>query len=273
MGQFNTSVWGGAGGGGTGAAGVTVAQIIDPMLRIAGITTLPGITPNVDQRGELIPMLSRMLGSWNLDGHKIYTTKIETFTLNTDQKIYTIGPGGDFDTDRPLFIKTANCLYPTSPVVRRPVAILDDNEWAAIGIQDITGAPVWQLYYDGGMDDDGLGNIYLRFQPPDGYSLELYTWQAIATDFTGVTDVVVLPPGYWEALVLNGARRVVGLNPLDSKLDGAQRTELKQLADQALQAVMTLNMSCPKIGTEAGLGSTDDDSAIGFRGWLDGGYR
>ncbi len=246
--------------------------IIDPMLRIAGITTLPGTIPNVDQRAELIPMLQRMLRSWNVDGHKIFTTSISSpaYPLISGQKIYTIGPGGDFDAPRPLFIKGANLLFPTTPVVRRELSILSDDEWQAIEVQDIVSAPSNSIYYDGGMDENGRGLIYVYYQPPAGYSLELYTWQALATSFTSVDDVVVFPPGYEEALVLNGARRVVGLYPLESRLDGAQRAELKSLADQALKDLMTLNASCPRIGTDPGL-SHGPGRDEGGRGWLDGG--
>ncbi len=268
MGTVGTGLWGAGSSSGGATVGVPLSALAQAMLRIAGITTLPGTTPSVDQYGEIPGMVNRMIGSWNLDGNKIFTASINVFSLVADQKIYTIGPGGDFDMARPLFIKSANCLFPTSPVVRQPVYIMDDDEWADISIQDITGAPVWQLYYDGGYDENGRGSVYVRFQPPEGYSLELYTWTALQTGFTSVDDIAIFPPGYEEAIVQNGARKLVGLYPLDSKLTPVQRQELREMANSALSALMTLNTSAPRIGTEPGL--SRDDGADGYRKWLTG---
>jgi hypothetical protein len=271
MGTFGSGVFGGPGGDGTGgSAGVPLSSLLQPMLRMAGITVLPGTTPNVDQYGELVPMVNRLLGSWNCDGHKIFTTSIsDPFPLTSGQKIYTIGPGGDFDTDRPMYVKGATVLFPTGPVLRRELRILDDEEWRAIAIQDIVGAPPYELYYDGGFDENGLASIYLRFQPPDGYSLELYTWQRLQTSFTSAADIAIFPPGYERAIVLNGALEVAALYPLEAKIAPI----VPGLAAQALRDLMVLNMRCPKIGTEAGLGGGDyDDEPVG-RGWLTGGFK
>lgn len=265
---FGGGVFGGGGSTGGGTAGVPLGTgIIDPMLRIAGITTLPGTIPNVDQRGELVPMVARMLGSWNLDGRKIFTTSIAPYALNTDQKIYSIGPGGDFDADRPLYIKGADLLWPTSPIYRTQLRILDDDEWAAIPLQDITSAPPNSIYYDGGMDANGRGLIYIYFQPPAGYSLELYTWQALSTSFTSVDDIVVFPPGYEEALVWNGALRVAAMYPLEAKLNPLAAV----MARDSLRALMTLNTQLPRIGTDPGLAHDRSGRDQGGRGWLTGG--
>lgn len=69
-----------------------LGDLLKPMLRRAGITQLPGITPSTDQYGELIPEINRMLGQFNLDGHKIFTTSIDRYTLIPNQETYFIGP-------------------------------------------------------------------------------------------------------------------------------------------------------------------------------------
>lgn len=265
--SFGGGTFGGPGTDGSGNAGVALSTILNPMLRIAGITTLPGTTPNDDQYGELVPMVNRMLASYSLDGHKIYNAAINQFPLTDGQLTYTIGPGGEMPMARPLFIKIANILEPTTPVVRRGVKIYDDYEWASISIQDLTGAPPFGLYYDGGLDEDGLGTLSLIFQPPAGYILELYTWLALQS-FTSAADIAIFPPGYEEMIVQNGARRLVGMYPLESRLDGAQRAELKEMAGASLRAVKTLNTRAIEIGTEPGLGGEGD--FINSRGWLAG---
>ena len=269
MGGFNTTQFNpdAAGSGGSGSAGVPLSSLLQPMLRIAGITVLPGTVPGVDQYGELIPLVNRLLASWNCDGHKIFTASIsDPFPLTAGQKSYSIGPGAQFDTERPLYIKGANILFPTDPVLRRRVRILDDEQWGSIAIQDIVGAPPYEMYYDGGMDGNGWAQIYLRFQPTDGYSLELYTWQSLASVFTSSDDIAVFPPGYERALVLNGALEVAEMYPLEAKI----ASSVAGRAALALQAVMTLNMNCPKIG------AGDSDSNYGggeAHPWLTGGIR
>lgn len=269
MSAWGGGPFGGGGGSGSAAVGVPLSTLLDPMLRIAGITTLPGTTPSDDQYGELVPMVNRMLGSYNLDGHKIFTAAINQFTLTSGQKSYTIGPGGEMDMERPLYIKEANVLLPTTPVVRWPVYVYDDDEWASISIQDLSGAPPYGLYYDGALDPDtGLATLSVIFQPTDGYILELYTWQRLMATFTAASDVAVFPDGYPEMIVQNGARRLVGMYPLDSKLDGNQRTELKEMAAVSLRAVLTLNTQAPKITCDPAL-NTGGSNDYG-RPWLAG---
>ena len=222
----------------------------------------PNWIPSTDQYTEIIPALNRMLGSWNCDGWKIFTSKIETFPLTSGVKTYTIGPGGAFNTVRPLYYNLANILYPTSPVVRKPVQILyNDEEWASITVQDIPGAPSWYMYPDMA---NPLTTIYLYPQPPAGYTLEIYTWQATAA-FVLISDTVVLPPGYEEAIVWNLGVRMAAMYPHQSKLaPGAEK-----LAQKSLRAITTLNMRTPALHTDPSLAR---EWGNGY-GWLDGGIR
>src|SRR5437879_6584339 len=114
---------------------ITLADVLNPALRMAGITKRPGVTPNTDQYAELIPAANRMLASWSCDGHKVFTTSIDQYPLIASQKIYSIGPGGDFNSARPIYIREANFIFPTNPSLRRPIRILDDDQWSKIAVQ------------------------------------------------------------------------------------------------------------------------------------------
>lgn len=264
--MFGAGLWGGAGtgSGSTGSAGVPLSNLIMPAYRKAGVTKWIGVTPSADMYAEAIPELNRMLAGWNLDGHRIYTTSIsDPLPLNDGQKVYTIGPGGDFDIERPLSVRGANVLFPTTPAVRRPVHILDDDQWRAVRLQDVPGAPPYQLYYDGSFDEDGRGSVYLRFQPPAGYSLELYTWQALKSTFTDKGDIAVFPPGYEDALVNNLAVRLVQLNPALAN----PHPSLGEEAKASLQTLITYNTRSPRLTQDEAL--TGPDYGPGY-GWLDG---
>lgn len=249
-------------------AGVAISTIIMPAYRIAGITKRAMIVPSTDMYAEAIPELNRLLGSWNCDGHKIYDTGISAaLPLTVGQKTYTIGPGGNFDVARPVCVVGANLLFPTSPVVRRQLDILDDDQWRAVRLQDLSGAPPYELYYDGGMDSNGRGQIYLRFQPPAGYSLELYTWHALKRDFSASTDIAVLPDGYEQALVYNLAKQLAALNPEDEHMS----PKSYEIAESSLAILIALNSSAPRIACEPGLDGGGDYG--GGYGWLDGGIQ
>lgn len=255
---------GSPGTSGTGTAGTVLSVLLDAALRIAGLLSRPGWSHSDDQYNELVPATNRLLSSWSCDQHKVYNTAIEEFNLVAGQKIYTIGPGGDLDTDRPLFVAGANVIFPTTPQVRRGVRILTDAEWRRISVQDVSGAPPYELYFDGSIDANGRGNVYLRFQPPAGYILELYTWQRLAAAFTDKTDVAVFPDGYEEAIVYHMAIRAASLNPREAML----APDAHDLAAKALNTLMAFNAKSPRMSCDPAFGGGDGDPSD-YRGWLD----
>jgi len=261
------NVFGGPGGANATTAGIPISELVMPAYRIAGITQRARIVPSQDMYDEAIPALNRLAEEWGCDGHKVYSTAISApLPLTTGQKAYTIGPGGDLNVARPIYIRGANILLPTSPVVRRHVDIVDDDQWRSISVQDVPGAPPYQLYYDGNFDSNGRGQVYLRFQPPAGYSLELYTWQSLQSSFTNSADVALLPPGYAQALIYGLAKHLAARNPNMANMSPRSY----ELADQALQTLIVLNSKSPRIGCDPAIGG--DDYGSGY-GWLDGGIR
>lgn len=241
-----------------------LSDILKPALRRAGITSLPGITPSSPQYTELMNETNRMLGSWNLDGHKIYTTSIDRYALTPQQTTYFIGPTGDFVAPRPLFIRAANLVVvSSSPELHIPMKIVDDMDWSEQVITELAVPWPWKLYNDGSFPDSKL---YLYGFPTEANDLELYTWLALKTDFTDVTDAADFPPGYEDALVTNLAVRAVALYPKDTPLNAIQRAELRTDSGRALEAVQILNTRCPKMVSEAaGLGGPGNHLPVNSR--------
>ena len=98
---------------------VTCQNLIDPAMRIAGISSLPGTGPGTDAYAEAIKALNRMMGSLSLTGGYIFTTEITDFAwpANVDSK--TIGPTGYFvRTQAPLYIAAADwIMFGSNPEV------------------------------------------------------------------------------------------------------------------------------------------------------------
>lgn len=218
-----------------------LGDLLKSSLRRAGITQLPGITPNVDQYGELIPELNRLLSSYNLDGHKIFSTSIDRYAMSPNQTSYFLGPTGDWVAPRPNFIVTARVILTgTSPEIAHQVRVIrDDKEWGSITIQELLGAWPWAIYNEEQVPDTKI-HLY-PYPSAAGNDLELYTWQALKTDFSAVSDVVILPDGYEHMITTNLALQAVALNPGDSKLSGMQLALLEKQAANALDAVIIMN--------------------------------
>lgn len=245
-----------------------MGNIFYSALRRAGITQLPGITPSIDQTTELIPEANRLLSSWSLDGHKIYTTNIDRYAMTPGQTTYFIGPTGDFVAPRPISIVRANIVLVNSdPELHLPVYLLDDLEWAAHVITELAMPWPYQLYNDGAFPDSKL---YLYGYPTENNDLELFTWRELKDDFTAVSDGVVFPPGYEAALVPALALCARALNPYDSKLSVLQAQDLKDEARKTLEWVRILNAECPAMTSEAanmGSSSTGESLRSIFYRW------
>lgn len=222
----------------------TLADLLKPALRKAGISYHPGTTPGVDEYAEMIGETNRMLAGMSIAQPNIYSNDFNTFPL-TGAITYTIGPGGNFNIARPAKIVTAVIKLNGGPVrlTNPPIYITTDSaEWAMISLQAVPGCIPLFLYND---QDAPLSNLYLWPQDTGGDTLELNTWTALPA-FTAVTDNVVLPPGYEDAIVNNLAVRAAGLYPKESALlPGVER-----LAELSLAAIQSRNAQLPKQTTD-----------------------
>lgn len=227
--------------------GVFLNTLLYAAFRIAGITDRPARTPSNDQiTADGFPIFVRMMAGWNIDGFVIFSQQISEYPLVDGQEAYTIGgpgAGADFDAARPNFISQANLLWPTSPQLTTRLRILSDKEWGAIPIKNISGAPPNSIYYDGNYP---LATIYVFYQAPADYLLQLYTWQRFPT-FVTPNDFVSLPDGYEKAITYNLAKEIAMNFPTQQKMSDRAYKE----AENSLNAIRWLNSKCPDMVSEA----------------------
>lgn len=205
-------------------------QVIQDALR--EISELrPGQGTSIDVNNELASTLNDMVDAWQLDGRKVFAIRPDLYTLTAGVQFYLIGAGavpavingvqyGAFNTVRPTEIKAANWVDNTvSPTVRRPIDLLNYQQWAGIAVQQIPFAIPLKLWYDRNFSEvgsiapgipAGLGTISLWPGPLSSYQLELFTTQNIAQllAFTDLVTAYAFPPGYAEAIKLSFAERV-----------------------------------------------------------------
>ena len=228
----------------------TASNLIYAALRKAGVTLGPQRTPSPAQYQDGLAELNRLVGSLNCDRLNIFTNQRQEFPLVAGKKTYTIGQdptGGtiaDFNAPRPEAIEAANIEY-SSPVPRRSLALLTELQWSKITMQDIGQTIPEALYNDRAYP---LSTLYLYGQPQAGNVLELYYWLLIPA-FQLITDTVLLPPGYEDALVLNLAVRLAPQFQRDVPPAVARDAQL------ALMRIESINVPKPIADTSgSGLG-------------------
>lgn len=240
------ALWGGAGtGSGGGAVGVLFSELGMAAYRIAGITKWARVGPSQDMWDECIPAYNRMVGSWSCERPKIASIRLDTLPI-PQQKICTIGPGGDFDMPYPAGIQNGVVVLADGTRLQPPMAQGRADDWARLSGQDVPGAYPQGFYFDGSVDPQtGLGRIYLYPQAVGGLSVDWYTWQVLAA-VTSKDDQLALQPGYEEAITYGLAVRLASLNPLIANMSEDSR----RLARKALAVLEAKNSAPPSITSD-----------------------
>lgn len=176
---------------------------------------LPGQPiPAADARYAL-EMGNDMLSEWSQRTEFIPFISRERFDLVANKggpdSRYTIGPGGDFDTERPSnqnSIQGANLiLTATSPEVRVPLGIYTDDAYDANPLPSMANTQPTGLYYNPTFDNE-LGSIFLWPVPSVSYNdLELFLQKSVA-NFADLTTTYYVPDAYPQAMKYNLADRL-----------------------------------------------------------------
>jgi hypothetical protein len=233
MATFGGPLFGGGGSGSTsGVATASMSDLLYHAMRLAGVILGPDRGPSPGQYNDALRAARRMLGRWNTDGLLIECGRIESFALVADQKAYTMGPGGEFDTTRPQRIERANLILADGS--RKPLEVIEVDRWADIRLQDETSEPL-KLFSDRA---PGLVNIYVWPQDSGVNQLELFTWK-LFDRIESKDDEVTWADGYEEAFVTNLGIRLAIMWRLPVHGD------LRELARTALSDVASLNAPAP----------------------------
>lgn len=176
----------------------TVREIIqDALIEIGALSASDALSAEDAAYG--LRALNRMIGLWNTDELMVYTVNRTAFSLIAGQQSYTLGTGGDFNMSRPVHIQAVSVLL-NSGTLEVPIDIINDQEWQETSVKSTPSTFPTKVWITGNMP---LNSLY--FWPvPQSASVQvvLYTWGR--TDaFTDLSDSVVFPQGYEEALVTN----------------------------------------------------------------------
>jgi hypothetical protein len=204
----------------------TARDIIEGALRkIHQLGT--GTSLNTDEANDALSVLNGMLSTYSVEGGQVWIETKETFPIVSGQQVYTIGSGGDFDTNRPLRITAA---FTSSGGTDYNMTPIDEKIYSQISQKDVGSIPE-VYYYDGGYP---LANFYMYPVATGVSTLTIYSRKYI-TEFADLDATFSMPPEYRMMLEYNLA---VWIAPEYEK--EASRTVVNK-ARETKEAVQTQN--------------------------------
>ena len=221
-----------------------VSQIIySAVLKIGAVAQGETIPP--EELSANLDELNRLIDLWDAKRQLIYAVNFAEYTLIPNKAPMTIGPTGDFKVSiRPARLVSANfVLTGSTNDTDYPLHIMNDQEWADIRIKGLTSNISRSVYYS---PDVPNGNLFFWPVPTSAYSVRLETWTNLG-QAAGINDTLVLPTGYWNAMV---ATLAVKLSP------SYQRPVSPELANEQREAVRAIggnNSKAPLLRTNEGM--------------------
>ncbi len=142
-----------------------------------------------------LTLLNQMLDMWSSDGAVIFNRSVDTLPLSSGVQNYTMGPGGDINTIRPVGITQATI---TLGKVVTPMNIFAQNAYSGLSLPTLQGGQPYNLYVN---NTTPTLQLQLYPVPSGGMTLTLYSMKPLNP--VTLDTVLDLPPGYLMALVYN----------------------------------------------------------------------
>ena len=172
----------------------TARTIIKKALQKNGVLT-KNESPSGDEASDGLDSLNALLSSWSNDSLLIYTRQSESFPVVGGQTSYTIGAGGDFDTDRPLQITSAFLRIGSTDY---NMGVVNGKQYDRITQKDIGNSIPEVLYYDG---NTPLSTITIYPVLTTG-TLHIRSEKEL-TQLTSLDTDIEFPAGWERALIYN----------------------------------------------------------------------
>lgn len=144
----------------------TVRDLIAGSLRLINVIGL-NETPKQSVMDISLQALDAMTDSWSNDRLMIYSITPYIFDLTTGANSYTLGPGGDWNTPRPMKIEHLYARLNNGTLQQLDIGIqpLTDEQYYGIAVKNTTSTFAFAYYDDNSYP---LRNITLFPIPPAG---------------------------------------------------------------------------------------------------------
>jgi hypothetical protein len=226
---------------------VSVLELVTTSMQDIGAIA-PGEAATAQEANFALSKLNGMFELWSTEELMVYGVDEEEFSLVAEQAVYTMGDGGDFDTDRP--VKIARGVIRDSSDNDYPLEVTTSEQDYVRETAKSEGSPVPCLLYD----DNAFPQKNLTFFPAPSdatYSVVLWVWR-VFSEFSSLNEEISLPPGYREALESNLSIR---LCPSFGKVASA---ELIEIATESKAQIKRNNYRFRTLGCETTRGGAYD---------------
>jgi hypothetical protein len=151
--------------------------------------------PTTAQNASALFSLNSMITSWGAEG-LLYSVVSESKAMTIADGEYTIGSGGQWDTARPLGIRS--CYLRDGDNYDHPVGVMSGNDYALLTNKSFSARPNF-VYY---LPEYPLGKLIFNAVPDYAYTM----YCEFVKNFTAIaatTAEITLPGEYLEALIYN----------------------------------------------------------------------
>ena len=176
---------------------MTARRLITNALRTLNVIAT-GEVPSATEAEDSLEVLNEMVESWNTEDLMIYNVPRVVQQFQAGKGLYTLGPGGDWEMERPNKIES---LYWRRPLddLELPIRMQTAQEHRHIPIKSITSTiPTWGYV----IYDFPLATIQFWPVPSESQECVIYPWARLTTA-ANLDTVFALPDGYARAMRFN----------------------------------------------------------------------
>lgn len=167
----------------------TSGVLVRSSMRLLGVIAT-GETPTADEMNDGVSSLNDLLENLSTQNLAVYDSAVQTFPTIAGQAVYTIGPGGAWNTTRPVRIGgNPTCTFNG---VDFPVDQIGQGTYDMIGLKTQQQPIVEKLLY---VNDNPLGIITL-WPVPSGIVNITINPDRVLTNVPDAFTAMVFPPGY-----------------------------------------------------------------------------
>jgi hypothetical protein len=150
--------------------------------------------PETTEANDALATLNEMLGNWTVNPLTLWGSENQVFTLKAGKSVYTVGPGGDFDTERPQSVDEAFITYQGFDLPAMYSAT--ESQWNSIATKNFTSFLPSAMYY---INDNPLGILKVWPVPSGDLPITISAKRLMKT-VPNIFTELVFPPGAMIAL-------------------------------------------------------------------------
>jgi hypothetical protein len=179
----------------------TALDLITASLQEIGVLAA-GELPTTAEAADGLARLNRFLDRLAAENQTAYEITRTEATITASQASYSVGPSGNINIVRPVYIDHVNFLdtSPSPDMEYQLGDLLTEQEWQSIPMKSLTSPFPQRAYYS---PTSPTGTLY-PWPIPTSSTLRwvVYAWTAL-TQIPLITTTVALPPAYAEMIVQN----------------------------------------------------------------------